>query len=558
MICHNDIKSGFKITKTISVGIMISLALVVMGSHAWGASGGQTKDPLLFPKDKFTVETMTVQTSKGVKKVTYRSYMHIPYVANPVDKDYESLNVSVPIKIDDKDVDATNAPILFANGVGGYMSFSNATGGFGMPAGFFPGMNNATQGGQKGGSQGAPQGSAPVEQQGGTQGGMQGAPGGAQGGPGGTGAPAAGGGSAVTGAKAPALAAGYVVVEPGARGRDNKAADGTYYGKAPAAIVDLKAAVRYIKHNKGIIPGNVDWIISSGCSAGGGLSSLLGASGSSHLYDSYLKEIGAADWDDSIFGCAAYSPVADLDHADLSFEYVQGEVPLSTGKLADQGLSKQLKTLFSQYQASLNLKGKNNFGTITADNYDKYLLQYYLIPSANKYLKGLTDEKRKEYLEKHKWIKWSNNGATFTFSDFVATTQRIKGVPAFDDLELTSPETILFGNKTTDARHFTNFTLQQATSDKNAKIDSELQKVVNMMNPMYFIGQNNPGCAKHWWIRAGSTEAGLSVIVANLAAGLENHNRDVDSWLFWDAGHCQDDDTEGFIAWIGKVTGYNK
>jgi hypothetical protein len=551
----------------IKIGIMILFAFVVACPLSWSASGGQTKDPLLFPKDKFTVETMTVQTSAGEKKVTYRSYMHIAYVANPVDKDYESLNVSVPIKIDDKDVDAANAPILLANGIGGYMSYNNATGGFGMPAGFFPGMNNATQGGQKGGTQGAPQGGAPGGApggqqggpQGGSQGGMQGAaPGGAQGGTGGTGAPAAGGGSAVTGAKAPALAAGYVVVEPGARGRDNKAADGTYYGKAPAAIVDLKAAVRYIKHNKGIIPGNVDWIISSGCSAGGGISSLLGASGNSRLYDSYLKEIGAAEGDDSIFGCAAYSPVTDLDHADLSFEYVVGEVPLSSGKLADQEISKQLKTLFAQYQASLNLKGKNNFGTITADNYDKYLLQYYLIPSANKYLKGLTDEKRKEYLEKHKWIKWSNNGAAFTFSDFVATTSRMKGVPAFDDLELTSPETNLFGNKTTAARYFTNFTLQQATGDKNAKIDSELQTVVNMMNPMYFIGQNNQGCAKHWWIRAGSTESGLSVIVANLAAGLENQNRDVDSWLFWDAGHCQDDDTEGFIAWIGKVTGYNK
>jgi hypothetical protein len=525
------------------IGIIILLTFLVSCSLSWAATRGQNNDPLLFPKDKFTVETITVKTSSGEKKVTYRSYMHILYAANPVDKDYQSLNVSVPIKIDDKDVDATNAPILLANGIGGYMSYNNATGGFGMPAGFFPGMNNATKGGP----------------QSGPQSGMQGAPqGGAQGGPGGTGAPPAGGGTAVTGAKAPALAAGYVVVEPGARGRDNKAADGAYYGKAPAAIVDLKAAVRYIKHNKGIIPGNVDWIISSGCSAGGGLSSLLGASGNSHMYDSYLKEIGAAEGDDSIFGCAAYSPVADLDHADLSFEYVSGEIPLSSGKLADQGISKQLKTLFAQYQASLNLKGKNNFGTITADNYDKYLLQYYLIPSANKYLKGLTDEKRKAYLEKHKWIKWDNNGAAFTFSDFVATTQRMKGVPAFDDLELTSPETVLFGNKTTDARHFTNFTLQLVTGDKNAKIDNELQTVVNMMNPMYFIGQNNQGCAKHWWIRAGSTESGLSVIFANLAASLENRNRDVDAWLFWDAGHCQDDDTEGFIAWIGKVTGYNK
>ena len=55
-------------------------------------------DPLLFPKDDYTVETKTVKTSTGVKIVTFRSYMHIPYVANPVDTDYQSLNVSVPCK----------------------------------------------------------------------------------------------------------------------------------------------------------------------------------------------------------------------------------------------------------------------------------------------------------------------------------------------------------------------------------------------------------------------------------------------------------------------------
>ncbi len=63
-----------------------------------------------------------MKTSAGEKKVTYRSYMHIPYVANPVDKDYQSLNVSVPVEIDGKAVDAENAPILFDIGVGGYMS----------------------------------------------------------------------------------------------------------------------------------------------------------------------------------------------------------------------------------------------------------------------------------------------------------------------------------------------------------------------------------------------------------------------------------------------------
>jgi len=51
-------------------GIMISLALTVMCSLAWETAGGQTKDPLLFPKDNFTVETKMVKTSAGEKKVT--------------------------------------------------------------------------------------------------------------------------------------------------------------------------------------------------------------------------------------------------------------------------------------------------------------------------------------------------------------------------------------------------------------------------------------------------------------------------------------------------------
>ena len=78
---------------------------------------GQTKDPLVFPKENFTVETRTIKTSSGEKKVTYHSYMHILYVAKPVDKDFQSLNVSVPVKIDDISIDAKNAPIFFSIGM---------------------------------------------------------------------------------------------------------------------------------------------------------------------------------------------------------------------------------------------------------------------------------------------------------------------------------------------------------------------------------------------------------------------------------------------------------
>jgi hypothetical protein len=511
-------------------------------------------DPLLFHTEEYSVETKTVSTASGDKKVTYHAYMHIPYVSNPVEVDYQSLNVSVPVEIDGVAVDASNAPILLANGVGGYMSFSNKTNGFGMPAGFFPGMDAAVNTGGQAAAQGPPGGAAP---QGGMPGGM--APSGGM--PGGTGGPGGAGGmsdmnNAVSGKQDLALAAGYVVVEPGCRGRDNQAEDGTYYGKAPAAIVDLKAAVRYIKHNKGILPGNVDWIVSSGCSAGGGLSSLLGASGNSPMYDAYLKEIGAADADDSIFACGAFSPITDLDHADMGYEWLQGDCPLASGELVDQTLSKKLIALFAEYQASLNLKGRDNFGTLTIDNYDEYMMQQYLIPSATRYLKGLSEDERSRYLAITPWLTWDGHQAVFDFRAYIASTDRVKGLPAFDDLEMAMPEPLLFGTETIDGRHFTDFTLQQVTGDPTAKIDSDLRKVVNMMNPMYFIGQKNSGCAKHWWIRAGSDESGLVVILGNMATGLENLDRDVDAGFFWDAGHCEDSDPESFIAWIGDITGY--
>jgi hypothetical protein len=512
--CENTKLFSMKLKQqTMNKGIMISLVLTALSAPTLQTTSGQTKDPLLFPKDNFTVETKTVRTSSGEKIVTYHSYMHIPYVANPVDKDYQSMNVSVPVKIDDASVDATNAPILFVIGVGGYMSVNNArTGTGGPPAG----------------------------------GNMGGGPGGS------------GGAGSVSGKADLALAAGYVVVSPGCRGRDNKAADGTLYGKAPAAIVDLKAAVRYIRHNKGVMPGNTDWIVSTGVSAGGALSALLGASGNSPLYDSYLKEIGAADEKDNILGSACFCPITDLEHADGAYEWMYGNSPMRTG-LVDQELSKQLKAINAEYQASLKLQGKNGFGIITADNYDKYLLQYYMIPSANKYLKGLTDEKRNEYLAKNKLITWSDKGAHFTFADYVTHVGRMKGLPAFDDFDMKQPEPNEFGNKTTDARHFTNFSLRQATGNKSAEINSEVKTLVNLMNAMYFICQNNRGCTNNWWLRKGTSDPHTSqTVIINLATSLENRNKKVNTLLYWDAGHGADQDAEDFIAWMGNLTGFSR
>lgn len=474
-----------RITKTFRMGNIIVLLFI-----QFTIFGCQQKDSLLFPVDKYTVQTKDIQTSLGKRSVVYKSYLLIPYVANPVYKDYQCLNVFVPVKIDNKNLDVTNAPILFNIGVGGYMSVNNEKA---------KEMNNRTD---------------------------------------------------------LALAAGYVVVSPACRGRDNKDSNGKYYGKAPAAIVDLKAAVRYIRHNKGRIPGNTERIISVGCSAGGALSALLGTSGNSDLYDSYLKEIGAADEKDNIYASACYSPITDLENADMAYEWMYGLLPTKDGKV-NQNLSEELKTKYPDYLLSLNLIGKDDFGAITADNYKDYLLKYYLFPSLSDYLNKLSPEKLEIYLKSNPWIMKKNENVTFTFDAYLKHIGRMKGLPAFDDFEKHSPETELFGNDSINSRHFTTFSLRFETKLNNAKIDNDLNSKVNMMNAMYFIINKNQGCANYWWLRNGTSDNHTSqTVMINLATKLQNANKSVNTQLFWDGGHCADNDPEGFIKWIENITGY--
>ena len=178
-----------------------------------------------------------------------------------------------------------------------------------------------------------------------------------------------------------ALSKGYVVAAPGVRGRTLTDSKGNYIGKAPAAIVDLKAAVRYLYLNDEIMPGDTNKIISNGTSAGGALSALLGATGNSTDYLPYLKQIGAAETRDDIFAVSAYCPITNLENADSAYEwmyngvnsYSRMEFTKNTsaqeyndrslthstvqGNLTDNEIkvSNRLKTLFPIYLNSLKL-----------------------------------------------------------------------------------------------------------------------------------------------------------------------------------------------------------
>lgn len=66
-----------------------------------------------------------------------------------------------------------------------------------------------------------------------------------------------------------ALAAGYVYVDVGTRGRGIVGADAGYPGHAPAAVVDTKAAIRWLRLNDAALPGSAERIVVTGTSGGG-------------------------------------------------------------------------------------------------------------------------------------------------------------------------------------------------------------------------------------------------------------------------------------------------
>lgn len=499
-----------------------SAALPAAGSAAAATTNtSDDKVSLVFDKDDYSVLTTTITTGSGDHSVTYHFYKAVTYVAKPVDATYQSLNISVPVEIDGTAVDASHSPIMLANIMGGYSSSSTASA---TGVGYTPPIIGGPGGGGAGGGNGAGDGSTARQN------------------------------NALY-----ALANGWVVVEPGVRGRDNVASDGTYYGKAPACIVDLKAAVRYLRFNRHRISGNTDWIVSGGGSAGAALSSLLGASGDSPLYHSYLKEIGAAEESDAVFATAAYSPITDLDHADMAYEWMFGTLPLANGSAATQPYSTQLKDAYTGYLRSLRLRGIKGFGRLTADNYADYMVEAYLQPSATAYLTALSDADRATYLAGNTFITWSGGKATFTWDGFLSHIgHRSKDAPAFDALDVSAWENQEFGDATTNARHFTLYSVRTATGDDTAQLDADLPEKIRLMNPMYFIGQRNPGRSRHWWLRTGSIDTNTSHnIVVNLAAKLDNLGDDVDSYLYWDGGHAVNEDADAMIAWINHLTGHH-
>lgn len=495
-------------------------------------------DNLQFNADKYEVKTC----DRDGETIRYRAFCGIVYCEKPV-SDIQKMNLFVPEDYyEGKEIGGyglKNAPIFIPNTVGGYME-----GNLDEPGADFLGRTNTIFKGLK---------------------------------------------------------HGYVVVAPGIRGRntglktkeffvggkaDEKKPDmppkpeltGKAVGKAPALIVDMKAVVRYLRHNKMVIPGNTDHIITSGTSAGGALSALAGATGNAADYEPFLEEIGAANEKDDIFAASCYCPIHNLENADSAYEWLfngyndyhkvrfenrDGKVvpvPME-GTMTDEQIkmSAELKKLFPAYVNSLGLKDSDGNELLLDEKGEgsfKDFVKKWVIYSAQKELDTHDSGIRLSKLavigsdiEKQDYLKIEDGRVLdFDWDKFVEKITRMKTTPAFDAVNLDSPENEEFGDSDVFARHFTKYSLTHDTANGNMADE----RIIKLLNPVRFIGEADT--TKHWRIRHGAfdrdTALAIPVILATI---LQNKGYDVDFALPWGLPHSGDYDTEELFAWIDRI-----
>lgn len=391
-----------------------------------------------------------------------------------------------------------------------------------------------------------------------------------------------------------ALQEGYVVAIAGARGRNSvvtKKKKTVYTGRAPKGLLDLKAAVRYLRFFDSEILGDAEKIVTDGTSAGGAMSALLGATGNNPAYEPYLKAMGAADKRDDVFASICFCPIIDLEHADMAYEWLYGNTD-SRQSLSETAktTSKELADAYPTYFNSLNLK-QTDGSPLTADNLldcIKNLLiksaqeakdagaelsdTIGLAFSATKHFQAPVNGGKKQPKEsigapekpkdRPRMMNAGRQHGEYVvdidmskYLNYVVSTQPLKGVPSFDsqgvDGGKASGENEEFGD---DKGSSVNFTAYSA--ERNGTILSpEVQEMVRLMNPLNFIGDANSTTSKHWYVRHGAIDRDTAFSVSLiLATKLQNNGIDVNYKLPWNRPHSGDYSLREVFEWVKAVT----
>ena len=483
---------------------------------------------------------LNFDSSRGVEKILnfegreikFIAYENIVYVKNPANVERQSLSIYIPAEYFSggtiNGYTAKTAPIFLPNGVGGYMP-----GGILKPEekNNFTGKANASL---------------------------------------------------------VALSRGLVVVSPAIRGRTTME-NNIFVGKAPALIVDYKAAVRYLRHNKNKLPaGDTEKIISNGTSAGGALSAALGSMGNAPEFEKYLQEIGAADERDDIFASSDYCPITNLENADSAYEWIfygENKYYPAMWQIADwkargvKGFKKNSDVKLDSNSANNPLAEKNSvemtaeeikISKILRDSFPAYVNSLKLRDADGKILtldkngdgtfknfikkKYIESAQRAIYegknLSSAEWVTIKNNLVVdVDLKKYPVAVTRMKAAPAFDKIDLSSAENDEFGTKNNEPKHFSEIVQKNSGG---AMADAEQ---IKMMNPLSFIGRNNVKVAKYFRIRHGAADRDTALAIpAIIALKLQEAGADVNFFSPWGIGHAGDYDLNELFDWIDKIS----
>ena len=202
------------------------------------------------------------------------------------------------------------------------------------------------------------------------------------------------------------LEAGLVYMWPGLRGTSSSTS--TLTGDAPWGVTDLKASIRYLRYNQGVLPGATDRIFLFGMSGGGAQDTVAGASGDSPLYLPYLRSIGAAIKDahgrslsDAVAGVMAWCPITSLHEANLSYEWNMGQFASTDTRASGtwtSAYSTDLANAWAKYLNHLDLRDErggrlqlteSGSGVYLAGGYYEHLISV-ITTSLNEFLSYTT------------------------------------------------------------------------------------------------------------------------------------------------------------------------
>lgn len=404
-----------------------------------------------------------------------------------------------------------------------------------------------------------------------------------------------------------ALKAGYIVVDVGTRGRGIRSYDGTWAGKAPAVIVDAKAAIRYLRLNDTLLPGSAEKIIITGTSGGGGLISTVAASGNSPDYLSYLAEIGAAGVrgsgtsltstvKDNVFAVVAYCPINNLANADLGYEwqYNASRNDSNTGNLNGVSYSagpqltasKEIAEKFPMYLQTLNLKLPNG-QQLTAENMPDQIKEQIKSEIERQLAKGTPVPNFGENFVSSKatlvndWLKHDGSKVTEIdyqkFLNYVAANQALKTVVAFDAVGVNgntaiSGETNLFSDSQNEYNNFTQWSWDHnsKTADGSGQDDTGLswenylnsnsstanllKDQLKMVNPIAYLNTTTD-TAPYWYIRHGMLDRDTSFamqMILYYAVTNDPKVKDTNFKLPYLTGHAGNYDVQEAFKWINE------